>query len=61
VSRQLARTRRALRHDIEHHLRHEMQLGDAEIAEGFRCAMNDAGPMDLSQMLAAEVRKESAE
>jgi RNA polymerase sigma-70 factor (ECF subfamily) len=61
VSRQLARTRRALRHDIEHHLRHEMQLGAAEIAEGFKCAMNDAGPMDLSQMLAAEVRKESAE
>jgi RNA polymerase sigma factor (sigma-70 family) len=61
VSRRLARTRRALRHDMEHHLRREMQLGDAEIAEGFRCAMNDAGPMDLSKILAAEVRKESAQ
>jgi len=60
VSRQLARTRRALRQDIEHDLRHEMKLGDAEIAEGFRCAMNDAGPMDLSEILnAAEARKES--
>jgi RNA polymerase sigma factor (sigma-70 family) len=61
VSRQLARTRRALRLDMEHHLRHEMQLGEDEIAEGFRCAMNDAGPMDLGKILgAAEVRKESA-
>ena len=60
VSRHLARTRRALRHEIEHHLRHEMKLGDEEIADGFKCAMNDAGPMDLSEILnAAEARKES--
>jgi RNA polymerase sigma factor (sigma-70 family) len=60
VSRQLARTRRALRHDVEADLRHSMKLSDAEIAEGFRCAMNDAGPMDLSEMLdAAGARKDS--
>jgi RNA polymerase sigma factor (sigma-70 family) len=61
VSRQLARTRRALRDDIEHYLRYDIKLSDAEIVEGFRCAMNDAGPMDLGEMLnAAEVGKQSA-
>jgi RNA polymerase sigma factor (sigma-70 family) len=60
VSRQLARTRRALRHAIEEDLRQTMKLSDAEITESFGCAMNDAGPMDLSEIFdAAEARKES--
>jgi RNA polymerase sigma-70 factor, ECF subfamily len=60
VSRHLARTRRALRRDIEHELRRTSGLSDAEIAESFRCAMDDAGPMDLGEIFAAaEARKES--
>jgi RNA polymerase sigma factor (sigma-70 family) len=60
VSRQLARTRRALRHEIEEDLRHTLKLSDAEIAEGFRCAMHDAGPMDLGEIFnAAGTRKET--
>jgi RNA polymerase sigma factor (sigma-70 family) len=59
VSRQLARTRRALRHAMEEDLL-DAGLSHAEIEEGFRCAMNDAGPLDLGNVFAAaESRKES--
>jgi RNA polymerase sigma-70 factor, ECF subfamily len=56
VSRHLARTRRTLREDIEHHLRHDLKLDAEDIAEGFRCAMNDAGPMDLDEILDTAAR-----
>lgn len=60
VSRQLARTRRALRQDVERQLR-EAGFTDAQMAECFEAAAEDAGPLDLKQMLgAAEARKESA-
>lgn len=52
VSRHLAKTRRAVRADVERQLRIEAHLGDDEIQQCFQCAMDDAGPMDLSEMLA---------
>jgi RNA polymerase sigma-70 factor (ECF subfamily) len=59
VSRHLSRTRRIIREDIEHQMRLE-GLGDAEMAQCFECVVDDAGPIDLSRMLASDgTRKES--
>jgi RNA polymerase sigma factor (sigma-70 family) len=52
VSRHLAKTRRAIRQDVEHQLRTEAQLGDDEIRQCFDAAVEDPGPMDLDRMLA---------
>ncbi len=57
VSRQLARTRRGLREDVERQLREPPGLNDAQIAECVESAVEDAGPLDLGQLLA---RKKSA-
>ena len=57
VSRQLGRTRRALRDDVERELRDDAGLSDAHISECFAAASEDAGPLDLRQLLR---RKESA-
>jgi RNA polymerase sigma factor (sigma-70 family) len=51
VSRQLARARRALRKDVERQLREDHRLSDAQIAECFESASEDAGPLDLRQLL----------
>ena len=51
VSRHLARSRRAIREDIEHQLRVEAGLSDVQIAECFECVIDDAGPIDLGEML----------
>jgi len=59
VSRHLARTRRIIREDIERQLRLE-GLGDAEMAQCLESVLDDAGPIDLSRMLAnGGARKES--
>jgi hypothetical protein len=50
VSRQLARTRRAIRDAVERRLRTE-GLGDAEIAECFESATADPGEIDLNRVL----------
>ena len=47
VSRQLARTRRDLRKDVERQLRDEDGLSEAQIAECFESVSEDAGPLDL--------------
>jgi RNA polymerase sigma factor (sigma-70 family) len=52
VSRQLARARRDLRRDVERQLREDPGLSDAQIAECFASASEDAGPLDLQQLLA---------
>lgn len=52
ASRHLARTRRALREDIEHQLRADAGLTGAEIAECFQSVMDDTGSIDLNDMLA---------
>jgi RNA polymerase sigma-70 factor, ECF subfamily len=58
VSRQLARTRRAIRDAVERRLRTE-GLGDAEIAECFESATADPGEIDLNREL-DDARKEPA-
>jgi RNA polymerase sigma-70 factor, ECF subfamily len=60
-SRQLARTRRVIRDDVERQLRVECGLSDAEVAQCFASVSHDAGPLDLQQMLdLGSARKESA-
>ena len=51
ASRQLARTRRTLREDVERQLRADPALSDAQIAECFASASEEAGPLDLRQLL----------
>lgn len=49
VSRQLARTRRAIRDDVERQLRGEGLAGD-QIADCFASVAGDPGPIDLHQL-----------
>ena len=58
VSRQLARTRKAIRDEVERRLRAN-HFGDAEIAECFSSVAADAGAIDLSEWLPAGERKNS--
>jgi RNA polymerase sigma-70 factor len=51
VSRQLARTRGALRKDVEDQLAGEHRLGAAEIARCFASIAEDAGPLDVGVLL----------
>ncbi len=51
VSRQLARTRRALRADIEARL-HRAGLTEAEVGECFEAAVGAASPIDLGRIFA---------
>src|SRR5262249_55556729 len=51
VSRHLARTRRAIRAQIERELRETAGLGDREIADCFSCALDDAESLDLDEMI----------
>jgi RNA polymerase sigma-70 factor (ECF subfamily) len=50
TSRHLARTRRAIRKDVEQQLK-QARLSDAEIAECFATVSADAGPLDLAEIL----------
>ena len=60
ASRQLARTRRVLREDVERQLRADPGLSDAQIAECFESASEEAGPLDLRQLMGdAPPRKKS--
>ena len=60
VSRSLARTRRAIREDIENQLRAEAKMSDAEMALCFESVMEDAGSIDLGELLeVGDPRKES--
>ena len=52
VSRQLSRTRRALRETVERHLREVSQLTAAQISRGLELALEDPGGMDLQQVMA---------
>ncbi len=61
VSRQLARTRRAIRESVERRLRVEAGLNDAQVAQCFASVSEDVGPIDLDRLLAAAPeRKETA-
>src|SRR4029078_5537768 len=54
-SRQLARTRKTLRVDIERHLRNEHALTTAEIADCFAAVSQDPGELDVRQLLRIEI------
>ena len=59
VSRQLARTRRALKEHVEEQLR-AAGLNEDEIGRCFACVMEDAGPLDLEEILGTtDARKDS--
>jgi RNA polymerase sigma-70 factor (ECF subfamily) len=58
-SRHLARTRRAIREDVERQLRQDELMSEDEVAECFSSVVEDAGPLDLADMLGGEpARKE---
>jgi hypothetical protein len=50
VSRQLARTRRAIRGEVERMLRDEAGFDAAQIAECFSAVAADPGPLDLTRL-----------
>ena len=56
VSRQLARTRRSIRTDVERELR-ARGLNDDQVRRCFECATEDAGPMDLAEVFAGLPRR----
>lgn len=58
-SRHLARTRKALRQEVERQLRDQNALSEAEIAECFTAVSQDPGELDLRQLLHTDERKES--
>lgn len=51
VSRQLARTRRGIRGEIERRLRADAKLDDAQVKRCFECALEDPGTLDLGDIL----------
>ena len=55
VSRQLARTRRAIRAQVEERLRVDDKLHPDEIEQCFACVLDDPGPLDLASI----IRKDS--
>ena len=60
ASRQLARTRRAIRDDVERQLRAEDGLTDLQIAQCFESVSEDPGPLDVGEMLGtSDERKKS--
>jgi RNA polymerase sigma factor (sigma-70 family) len=52
TSRNLARTRRAIREDVERQLR-QSGMGEAEVEECFASVVDDAGSLDLAEILPA--------
>jgi RNA polymerase sigma-70 factor, ECF subfamily len=59
VSRQLARTRRDVRNDVERRLRDLHGFSDPEIAECFTSIVDDAGNLDLEEWLGSGARAPS--
>jgi RNA polymerase sigma factor (sigma-70 family) len=57
TSRQLARTRAAIRAAVERQLEVDSGLTRAEIAECFACVTEDAGPLDLRDVLGVARKK----
>lgn len=60
TSRHLTRTRRAIREDVERQLRHDERMSEAEVAECLASVMDDAGTLDLSEIL-PPVRKNAVQ
>ncbi|NOT24889.1 MAG: sigma-70 family RNA polymerase sigma factor [Acidobacteria bacterium] len=60
ASRQLARTRRVIRDDVESQLRIEVGLNEAQIARCFEIASEDARSIDLTESLSTDVPARNA-
>jgi RNA polymerase sigma-70 factor, ECF subfamily len=60
ASRQLARTRRDLRAEVERALRDDAGLSPEQVARCLELAAEDPGTLDLTETLAAAERKKSA-
>lgn len=54
ASRSLARTRRAIREQVEQRLRDDEGMSESEIVECFAAVVEDAGPLDLAELLGPE-------
>jgi RNA polymerase sigma-70 factor len=54
VSRHLTRTRRAIRTGVEHELADRERMSEAEIAECFASVLDDAGSLDIADLLGSE-------
>ena len=50
VSRQLARSRKAIRTEVERLLKAEGHLTEAEIARCFECTIEDPGSLDVGEL-----------
>lgn len=61
VSRQLAKTRKAIREDVERRLREEKGFSKAETTECFASIVDDAGNLDLNDWLAGSHRRSPGE
>jgi RNA polymerase sigma-70 factor len=53
TSRHLTRTRRAIREDVERQLRNAEGMSEVEVAECLASVMDDAGTLDLAEILPA--------
>jgi RNA polymerase sigma-70 factor (ECF subfamily) len=60
VSRNLARTRRTLRTDLERRLRQDERLGEGEVEECFASVTSDPGSLDLASLLATAPERKKA-
>ena len=56
ASRNLTRTRAAIRQDVERRLKKDDGLSEAEVERCFECVTEDAGPLDLNSLLDARNR-----
>jgi RNA polymerase sigma-70 factor (ECF subfamily) len=59
VSRQLAKTRKLLRADVEQQMRAESGLSEAEIARCVAVVTEDAGPLDLRELFGSGAQDSS--
>jgi len=60
VSRQLTRTRKVIRTEVERYLGNECGLNEAEIARCFECTIEDPGPLDVGELFShAGARKDA--
>jgi RNA polymerase sigma factor (sigma-70 family) len=60
ASRHLSRTRRAIRKDVEQHLREHERMSEAEMSECFESIVEDAGTLDLGEMFGASAGRKNA-
>ena len=54
ASRQLTKTRRAIREEVMRTLQDEERMSEGEIEEGFAAVVDDSGPLDLAELLGSD-------